>query len=377
MEQCVFVGARSSGVRDASMTRAMIVRLATGVLLFPVMVSCSSSQERVSVGSTATTISGEVTTSTTSTSSGYVAYLDEVLDVVNANAYFANRVDFAAWRERIAQRASGPSVSYYDMLQLTSQILVDLGDHHSSRLSPGKHAQLNNKMDDSTLHSPPPSGEVLAGGIGYVAIPAVVAGAGSGAYDSYVAAAHKLLQQPACGWIVDLRGNSGGSVPPMMAAVAPLLGPGTFLGYINRDRAVFGYQTSDSTVATVTDAHLDSSTTPAGASATQLNTTPVAILTDGQTVSAAEGVAVAFIGRDLTRSFGASTFGVPTGNSVVALSDGSALNLTESVTIDRLGRTHDGPIVPDVATNTTGADDATVTAATAWLSQQSPCRNQP
>jgi carboxyl-terminal processing protease len=381
MDQCALLGARSNGVSKAPPNRALIARLAIGVLLLSEIVSCSSSRGPASVGSTSppAVTSGAVTTSTTSTSSGYVAYLTEVLDVVNANAYFANRLDFAAWRQRIAQLADRSPVSFYDMLQLEGQILADLGDHHSIRLSPGEYSQLNVKMDDSTLHTTPPSGTVLAGGIDYLTIPAVIAGAGSGAYDSYVTTAHHLLQQPGCGWIVDLRGTSGGSVPPMMAAVAPLLGPGTFLGYINRDRAVFGYQTSDSAVTTVADTHLDASPTPAAASATKLNTAPVAVLTDRQTASAAEGVVVAFIGRGLTRSFGGSTFGVPTGNSAIPLSDGSALNLTTAVSIDRLGGTHAGSIAPDVAiaANGTGTDDAIVTAATAWLSQQSACRNQP
>ena len=381
MGQCVLVGAGPNGVSNASTTRALMARLAIVVLLSLAMVSCSSSRGGLSVDSTTSTAaaSGVVTTSTTFTSSGWVAYLYEVLDVVDANAYFANKVDFTAWHQRIAERASGPPISYYDMLQLAGQILVDLGDGHSTRLSPGEYAQLNTTMDDSTLNTTPPSGKVLAGGIGYLTIPAVIAGAGSGAYDSYVTAAHQLLQQEACGWIIDLRGNSGGSVPPMMAAVAPLLGPGTFLGYTDRDRAVFGYRTSDSTVTTVADTHLDPNPTPTGVSATQLNTAPVAILTDGQTASAAEGVVVAFIGRGLTRSFGAATQGVPTGNSAIPLSDGSALNLTTAVTIDRRGGTHEGPVAPDVAVaaDTTGTDDASVTAATAWLSQQSACRNQP
>lgn len=258
-----------------------------------------TSGERGSTTSTADT-SGGVAASTAVVSAGYVAYLDEVLDVVEANAYFANRVDFTVWHQRIADSASGPPISYYDMLQLVGQILGDLGDGHSRRLSPGEYAKLLTNIEDSTLETTPPSGAVLAGGVGYLTIPAVIAGAESGAYDSYVTSAHQLLQLPACGWIVDLRGNSGGSVPPVMAAVAPLLGPGTFLGYIARDRAVFGYQTSDSSVTTVADTHLDSSPTPAAASATHLNTAPVAILTGGQTASAAEGVVVAFIGRGLS-----------------------------------------------------------------------------
>jgi carboxyl-terminal processing protease len=380
VRHCVLVGARSNGVSKAPTTRAVVARLLIGVLLLTEAVSCSSSNGGALVDSTKPTpASGVATTSTTIASSGYVAYLYEVLDVVKANAYFANRVDFTAWRARIAQSAAESPISYYDMLQLAGQILVDLGDGHSIRLSPGEYAHLNTKLDDSTLNTAPPSGTVLADDIGYLRIPPVVAGEGSGAYDGYVTPAHQLLQLPACGWIVDLRGNNGGSVPPMIAAVAPLLGPGTFLGYINRSRAVFGYETSDSAVTTVADTHLDPNPTPAGDSATQLNTSPVAILIDGQTASAAEGLVVAFIGRGMTRSFGASTLGVPTGNSAIPLSDGSALNLTEAVTTDRLGGTHQGRIVPDVAVpaSSTGTDDTPVAAATAWLSQQSACRSQP
>ncbi len=320
-----------------------------------------------------------VTTSATVATSGWVAYLYEVLDVVKAKAYFANRVDFTAWHDRIAESASGTPLSYYDMLRLVGQILVDLGDGHSSRLSPGEFSRLQTNMDESTLNTNPPTGKMLAGGVGYLTIPAVVAGAGSGAYDSYVTSAHRFLQQRACGWVIDLRGDSGGSVPPMMAAVAPLLGPGTFLGYVNRDRAVFGYQTSDSAVTTISDTHLDPSPRPTSGSATQLNSAPVAVLTDGNTASAAEGVVVAFIGRGLTRSFGGPTFGVPTGNSAIPLSDGSGLNLTTAVSIDRLGGTHVGPIAPDVAVDasTAGTDDPAVTAASAWLGQESACREQP
>ena len=366
--------------------RVLLGRFAVGVLLLSTNVACSSSGGAASVGSTTTivatagavTTSAAVTTSTTVTSSHWASYLDEVLDVVEADAYFANRVDFNAWHQRIDERSAASSISYFEMLQLSGEILVDLGDHHSGRLSAGEYAQLNARMDDSVLATPPPTGKLLPGGVGYLTIPPVTAGVGSGAYDSYVTHAHQVLQLPACGWIIDLRDNGGGSVPPMIAAVAPLLGPGTFLGYIKRDRTVFGYQTTDSTVTTAADTDLDPSTTPTGANATLLNTAPVAILTGERTASAAEGVVVGFIGRALTRSFGASTSGVPTGNSTIELSDGSVLNLTTTITIDRLGGTHDGPIAPDVAVtpNTTAAGDDTVTAATAWLSQQPSCQTQ-
>lgn len=358
--------------------------MALGIVgLMAAVVSCTSPTGKTSNDSAASSLASTTVlrTSTTTVSTGRaVAYLYEVLEVVKANAYFADRVDFVAWHERIAERASGtPPMSFYAVLQLTGQILVDLGDRHSLRLSPGEYAQLNARIDDSTLSTPAPSGKVDARGIGYLTVPAVIAGPGSAAFDTYITSAHQLLQQPACGWIIDLRGNGGGSVPPMVAAVAPLLGSGTFLGYVNRDGVIFGYRTTEWSVMTVADTHLDPNPQPPAASSTPLNTAPVAILIDGKTASAAEGVVVAFIGRALTRSFGVSTYGVPTGNSTIALTDGSALTLTTAVSIDRLGTTHDGPLIPDVAVDAESAanDDAFVTAAAAWLGRQPTCRSQP
>src|SRR5437899_12878929 len=48
-----------------------------------------------------------------------------------------------------------------------------------------------------------------------------------------------------------------------------------------------------------------------------------AVLTDESTASVGEAVAVAFIGRSNTRSFGQPTAGVPTGNVVYHLADGA------------------------------------------------------
>jgi hypothetical protein len=46
----------------------------------------------------------------------------------------------------------------------------------------------------------------------------------------YVEPAHHAIREAAtarpCGWVVDLRRNTGGSLPPMLAAVGPILGDG-------------------------------------------------------------------------------------------------------------------------------------------------------
>jgi C-terminal processing protease CtpA/Prc len=101
----------------------------------------------------------------------------------------------------------------------------------------------------------------------------------------------------------------------MIGAVAPLLGPGTFLGFQRRDGTIDGYTT---------------------------------------------------------------TYGIPTGNELRDLSDGSMLNLTEAVSLDRLGHTHDGPLVPDVAVAPAhGSIEPVLEAAQAWLDGQAACVHGP
>ncbi|MFJ6775483.1 S41 family peptidase, partial [Kitasatospora sp. NPDC091257] len=101
---------------------------------------------------------------------------------------------------------------------------------------------------------------------------------------------------------------------------------------------------------------------------------PVAVLTGPGTGSAGEAVTIAFIGRPDTRSFGARTYGVPTGNAAHRLSDGAVVLLTGAAEADRTGRIHAGPIEPDEAVDTRKEGDPSLTAATGWLGRQESCR---
>jgi C-terminal processing protease CtpA/Prc len=318
--------------------------------------------------------STDTTTTTTGQPGPRVAYLNEVLDVVEAHGYYAARVDFPAWRQRIAAQDATHPITDDEMQQIVSQILNDLGDHHSSWFNID---DANTARNNDTNDTPPPTGKLLPDQVGYLQLPTANGDIGTPAYTHYVTPAHELLQQPACGWIIDLRGNPGGSAFAMVGAVAPLLGPGTFLGYQTRDHTIEGYTITDVTLTDTTGAHLDTNPSPTPAQRNATNTAPVAILTDGDTASAAEAVEVAFIGRALTRSFGAPTYGIPTGNDFYDLSDGSGLNLTVGVSIDRLGHTHEGPLVPDVRVAAAGVNDAVLDAAHAWLAGLPACVSTP
>lgn len=160
----------------------------------------------------------------------------------------------------------------------------------------------------------------------------------------------------------------------MLAAVAPLLGPGLFVGYRNRDEQTSGFQlTATGTVEAVDDVEWNVSRTTTSIAEADGVGKPVALLIGRSTASAAEGIVIAFTGRLATRSFGTATAGVPTGNSGIDLSDGSALVLTTTIGIDRNGHTYEAAINPDTPIDSTGSDDQARPAAHAWLESQSPC----
>lgn len=68
-----------------------------------------------------------------------------------------------------------------------------------------------------------------------IVLPGLVTGDDPTAAERYITAGWALLDEQACGWIVDLRGNGGGNLFPMLVAIAPLLGPGPTVGYRRRD----------------------------------------------------------------------------------------------------------------------------------------------
>ncbi len=92
----------------------------------------------------------------------------------------------------------------------------------------------------------------------------------------------------------------------------------------------------------------------------------LAVLTGPQTASSGEVVTVAFRGRPNSRSFGAPTYGVSTGNANYSLRDGAQIFLCSSVYADRNKVAYGGKISPDVVVEA-GEDDPVLQAATKWL----------
>ncbi|WP_223496571.1 S41 family peptidase [Stenotrophomonas indicatrix] len=177
---------------------------------------------------------------------------------------------------------------------------------------------------------------------------------------------------PRCGWIVDLRDNTGGNMWPMLLGVAPLLRTSAMgiedVGSFETADGPVRWQTTASGVRMGEATRLDFG--QPGYLPRQVGA-PVAVLTGPRTASSGEATVLAFRGRAQTRSFGQPTAGVSTANVVRRLVDGSALVLTTSVMRDRNGNGDGRKIAPDQATV---GDAATVAAAEAWLLAQPACK---
>jgi carboxyl-terminal processing protease len=163
----------------------------------------------------------------------------------------------------------------------------------------------------------PPTARRVSSRVSLLELFGVINALGPGA-SRYVEPAHHAIREVAtartCGWVVDLRRDTGGSLPPMLAAVGPVLGDGDAVGYRTRDGTItwFGYRNGVVTVDGRPDRSLAAARRPARLGRPRPS---VAVLTSRLTGSSGEGVVMAFRGRPGTRSFGEPTAGVPTGNS--------------------------------------------------------------
>jgi carboxyl-terminal processing protease len=184
-----------------------------------------------------------------------------------------------------------------------------------------------------------------------------------------------LAGQVSCGWILDLRGNTGGTFWPMLTGTGPLLGDGEWAAAVHADgeRTRVWYSDGQSGLGDYVQLRVFEPVRDP-----RLAGMPVAVLTGPATASAGEAVAIVFGARDRTRSFGEPTRGVSTVNRTFPLGDGAVMALTVAATADRHGRIHQHAIEPDVHALLGEPDDPlqeqpAVMAAMDWLETVSAC----
>ena len=284
--------------------------------------------------------------------------LDAAIALTKTHALRAIDVDWPAVEPRVRALAAGAATPV-DAYPAIRYMLSRLGDRHSSLMPPAMAARLAS----GAIPNPMPEIRALPDGVGYISVPAY-AGSQTDGMRAYARHVHKemalLREQAGCGFVVDLRGNGGGNMWPMLAGLEPLLGDGTvgtFESPAGSTRWVVGERVAVEP--------------PPGLSA--LQSAWVAVITGPRTVSSGEAVTVAFRGRPRTRSFGQATGGLSTSNSGFRLADGATLLLTTAVFADRNGRRYGATIEPDEAVPPVDGADSALAAAVAWLRQSAGC----
>ena len=161
--------------------------------------------------------------------------------------------------------------------------------------------------------------------------------------------------QDAAGVILDLRGNRGGDLAPMICALSPLLPDGPLLGT--------RYASGQMNTMTLANGAFSGGSGMTVESFKMPETIPIAILTDEWTGSSGEAVLLAFRGLENVRSFGSPTAGYASTNTIFRLYDGTQIVLTVGADVAlRTGEVFcEEPIPPDVLT------DSPEQEAAAWI----------
>ena len=183
-----------------------------------------------------------------------------------------------------------------------------------------------------------------------------------------------LSAQSPKGWIVDLRGNTGGNMWPMLAGIGPILGDGSVGSFVANDGNVSWFY-QDGKTGTRNPAGLETvSLTLQEEPVLQTpSVAPVAVLVDNSTASSAEAITIAFHGRPASRSFGSRTAGKSTAVQPFKLDDGAELYLTTAIDADRSGKAYPDGFSPDQVVSFNGgsmpqeSNDQVLLAAQTWL----------
>lgn len=352
---------------------------------------------------TVVAVSAQNTAVSQTTSAAAATYLNHVLDLMQQNALHSKEIDWPAVRRETLKQADGAQTTV-DTYPAIYYALTQLKEHHSFFRPPDNLSDADKKRTqvafEGILESyrrqfpkPPdspfrsrsePAGHMLHAGslaIALVVVPTCGAKhsnwqdnlADFQAYaDSLHRVASDLESSHPVGWIIDLRGNGGGNMWPMLAGIGFVLGEGRLGSFVGPDGSSTDWSyrqgKAEAEAHGVASVNMEVKQPPLALPSLPL----VAVLIDSGTISSGEAIAISFEGRPRERSFGAHTFGLSTSNAMFPLSDGASLFLNTAFETDRLNRRYDDGIEPDVSfpeptTIPPEATDVVLQAAEAWL----------
>lgn len=290
-------------------------------------------------------------------------YLSRAIAILKARHINSHLAEWPAI-ETEARRLSSAAVTPADTYPAIQYVIAALGERHSylitaeaaKRMMEGRNARTGDK---TPLAVPSVS---MDSGIATVTIPAFM---GDIPRQTLFAAEGRKAMANAdalgvCGWIVDLRENTGGNMWPMVNALSGILGTPPFGAFVSPDGTTSSWTMKSGEV-------LPSRTTPSlGLPIYNLASAdrPVVVLIGPRTASSGEFTAMALRGRPHTVIAGEPSAGLVTANALITLSDGALLAVTTGWGQDRKGKRDVGKIQPDLHTN------APIPASKNWLESE-------
>lgn len=329
------------------------------------------------------------------------ARVTEALAAIRPIAYHRDRLDWLAIEAR-ARVLAAEAHDQVDMLPVYQSLVWYLDDNHSMlspsdalyegwtarygdrRLLPDSPRRRQAASAFKERRDPEAQEAVLPNGriVGVVVVPAVnqTPDTESAPYGNRLYAAVAAVAPRSCGYVVDVRGNTGGDVWPMITGLSDLVGDGLTFGTVETEGRIDAYAKLDQgrAVYTLDPEQPVMNRVENWTARPALATAPVAVLMDQATASSGEGVVLAFKGRPGARLFGETTYGVASSNTGVELSDGMELYITTGMMPDRNGAVYPQGIPADEPVATGPGDpndpaDAVEEAAMRWLATQPGC----
>lgn len=332
------------------------------------------------------------------------AYLEQVLDLMQKNALYKKSIDWALVRRETLAHAKGAQMTA-DTYPAIAFAFTQLQERHSwlqlpDSLSGDKRQAISSEMAKFTGKTPTdskpspffPQKEMQGhidrykdSVIAHVFVPMCVGPYSdwekNGPYfQEFAEKLHRLVvdlqaQKPK-GWIIDLRGNPGGNMWPMLAGIGAVIGEGDLGAFLSSDdeRVPWFYRAGKA--GTRSPDGKDQISAEIKQAPFAFPESPwVAVLLDRGTGSSGEAVAISLAGRPLARSFGEHTAGFSTSNQMYPLPDGASVFLCDGVEADRTGKLYPDGLEPDTRVPAADArpaeeNDAALLAAEQWLAKQ-------
>jgi len=288
-------------------------------------------------------------------------YVDRAIAGLDEGYY----ADSSEWDAAVAEAL--PDLYAAETIPDTYSLLADL-----TKVAGGDHSRFSTPAEVAAWEQAYPSGRVPVPTVRYDGSVATLVVPGFSSVhqreiDLYLEAAAEIFTSErahaACGWVIDVSGNTGGDPRVMLTALSPLLDNGSVVMLRERDGARSDVAVHGNAVSWGSEVWGELPAEP-----TKITTRPIGIVQGGATVSAGEWVVVAFTGQEGVRTFGSETGGLTTVNDGFALPDGAFVTLSFAVMGDREGNFSEGPLVPDTVMGP--GDGSPRSVAQEWAADQ-------